>query len=160
MSAYLVAPHHAAYLACYYVKMRQQCSGVPNAPTDEAGMAQLLAEANMASLAARYGDSIDRAYVAECRRAAMQAQWTRFDPLQVIKAAQCFDYQACEVDDYDQTLTRQIVLRIISDAATDMEGYGEALWGAPEPDMRRKVEVAPQRTVRGPALTLITGGKA
>ena len=140
MSAYLVQPHHAAYLARYYVDHCLKWGGIPGGPVDAADVAQLLARANMDSLRARYGDDgagDPAAYIAECRRNAMQAHWPSFDPVTVIKAAHCFDYQACELPDYDLTMAALITRRIASSAPHDLPGYDAAPWGAPEPMAKR-----------------------
>ena len=136
MSAYLVQAHHAAYLAYYYARHCVERGRVFEAPTDAADVAGLLARANMASMRARYGDDgcgDPAAYVAECRRAAVLSGWPSFEPAEVIKAAHCFDYQACEVPDYDRTTAAKITRVIVSNAISDLPGYDAAPWGAPEP---------------------------
>lgn len=162
MSAYLVQAHHAAYLAHYYAARCLQWGSISGAPSDVADVAEYLARANMASMRARYGDDgcgDPAAYVAECRRAAMLSGWPSFEPAEVIKAAHCFDYQACEVSDYDHAIAAQITRTIASHAAMDLPGYDGAPWGAPEP-LKARQPAKVTRTVPSLAALATTTAKA
>lgn len=60
----------------------------------------------------------------------------RLDPLalvvQVLKCCACYDYQACETDDYAQTDAARIIQDIRTAAIHALPGYDAAKWGAPE----------------------------
>lgn len=132
MSAYLCDPHHVALLA---VMAARQPYGKPGTENENAAT---LALANLASLDVRYGPSPverePRAYVADCVKACRDWRWSpKPSPVEIIKAVQCFDYQACEVADYEDTPAAKITRRVKSDAIASLPGYEEAPWGAPEP---------------------------
>lgn len=142
MSAFLCQEHHIAYLAQYYAK-------------DNSGrasdVAEVLARANLASLCARYGDDdTDDAsglYIAECRRLADSAFWHHFEPSQVINSARCFDYQACEVNDWEHTRAAEICQQIISDAVRSFKKDSD-IWGAPEPYSGTVIKLSDMMGVR------------
>lgn len=47
----------------------------------------------------------------------------------ILKACDCYDYQACETDDYDQSIARRIIDRIRDRAIHSLPGYEDAPWG-------------------------------
>lgn len=51
------------------------------------------------------------------------------DDVTILKLCTCYDYQACELDDYDRTLARTIVNAIRLKAISELPGYEEAPWG-------------------------------
>lgn len=46
----------------------------------------------------------------------------------VLKACSCFDYQACETDDYEQSIARKIIRAIEAKAIGCLPGYEDAPW--------------------------------
>jgi hypothetical protein len=48
--------------------------------------------------------------------------------VQVIKACECYDYQSCETDDYEQTTAKLIIASISRHAISELPGYEEAEW--------------------------------
>lgn len=66
---------------------------------------QMLYDANLASIEARYGDR----WPQEPRKPfAYKASFiTMLDPVKMLGAIRCFDYQACEVSNYDLTEAAQ-----------------------------------------------------
>lgn len=48
--------------------------------------------------------------------------------VQILKACQCYDYQACETEDYDQSDAKRIIDRLQSEAIHRLSGYEEAKW--------------------------------
>lgn len=46
--------------------------------------------------------------------------------LVLLKACNCFDYQACETNDYDGTLAATIINAIRKSATSDLPGYSDA----------------------------------
>ena len=48
--------------------------------------------------------------------------------VQVLKYCACYDYQACETDDYKNTEAFEIIQKIRSIAIDKLPGYGEAEW--------------------------------
>lgn len=53
---------------------------------------------------------------------------TPINHLQVLKACDCFDYQACEMDNYKDTLAAEIVNRIRLHAIHKLPGYDKVEW--------------------------------
>jgi hypothetical protein len=136
MSAYLVESSHIAYLAQFaatdtHIKSRHG---------DALAIAEKLARANMASLRARYGDDgcgDPAGYVVACCADTADLVWNRFDPFEVIAAAKCYAYQACEVANWEST-DAAVLIGWIKDHAIDLaRGKRECKWGAPDPDGRR-----------------------
>ncbi|MFA7279133.1 MAG: hypothetical protein WC100_03465 [Sterolibacterium sp.] len=54
------------------------------------------------------------------------------DALQVLKSISCFEYQACESDDYEKTLTAQFCRELHNHYIPRLPGYDKAVWGAPK----------------------------
>lgn len=51
----------------------------------------------------------------------------------VLKSCDCFDYQACETDDYESSLAHTIIDAIRSAAIRALPGYEDAPWGYRKP---------------------------
>lgn len=47
----------------------------------------------------------------------------------IIKACDCYDYQACETDNYDQSIAYQIIRAIRAKATRSLLAYDKAPWG-------------------------------
>jgi hypothetical protein len=66
------------------------------------------------------------------------------ESLAVIKACNCYDYQACETDDYEATEVADIVRRVRQSATYDvirtLPGYERAKWGAAPNPARRGIK--------------------
>jgi hypothetical protein len=50
------------------------------------------------------------------------------DPVQVIKAAHCYTYQACETDDYKQSAAAKLIDNILDVCTRALPGYESAQW--------------------------------
>lgn len=50
------------------------------------------------------------------------------DPLQVIKACHCYEYQASETPDYEDSDAAAIIRRIIAAFSRELTGYQDAQW--------------------------------
>jgi hypothetical protein len=77
---------------------------------------QMLLDANAASVNARYDE--DNAYVCQYQR----PRYRSWQPVELLKAIECYEYQACEVHDWPQTQAyafcqalRKAVIRGIAD---------------------------------------------
>ena len=108
MSAYIFSDEYLSYLVSYASKKdasywnpekqeRVRFNG------NEQKIFDLLKCANWNSVNARYGgnDAPPETKVGLVLE--------NFDPVQVLKACACFDYQACEVDDYENTEAARII---------------------------------------------------
>ncbi len=52
---------------------------------------------------------------------------TRLTPIQIYKACDCYDYQACEMDDYRKTFAA-FIIETIRNQAIRSAGYVKAKW--------------------------------
>jgi len=83
---------------------------------------QVLMQQNRRSVNVRYGESMRAAkFTEDCDTLA--------DPVVVLKACACYDYQSCETDDYEETEAHAIIQALRKRAITELPGYGEAPWG-------------------------------
>jgi hypothetical protein len=55
--------------------------------------------------------------------------------LWVFKATQCFDYQACETDDYEGSQAARFMNELRSSVIMKMPGYNDAPWGIDRPEI-------------------------
>jgi hypothetical protein len=82
----------------------------------------VLARANEESYITRYNEELE----------AVELTWRplmrKFNPVQVIKACSCFDYQASEVEDYRNTGAGRLIKTIRQHAIGSLPGYEEAAW--------------------------------
>lgn len=99
MSAFLVSERHINTLVTWAARYKVST-------VNRAKLADMLVAANLDSLGDRY---------TECQAEAELAASYRFHPTrlpratQIVKACDCYDYQACEVMDYDATLAARFV---------------------------------------------------
>jgi hypothetical protein len=49
-------------------------------------------------------------------------------PMQIIKLCRCFNYQACEVDDYPGTSAAVVINTILHAAICNLPGYDDLKW--------------------------------
>jgi hypothetical protein len=155
MSAYIVAPEHVGALAAYaasqqYPNIHEALKGQTKKET-AANIAQCLMKANIESVAERYPDDkdgerpgpagyTDRKLVIASVKAAYHylvhapvkidkeaGYKLPLKAIDIIKMCGCFDYQACEVDNYEETIAANQVNRIRRDAIQHLHGYEEAV---------------------------------
>lgn len=126
MSAFICDDKHISALACYAVEARlwkrtgPQDSSIP----DQEALALVLYNENAKSIAYRYSEP--RAEEAEFEFHFVD---TKHKPLQVIKAANCFDYQSCEHEGWEGSAAHAVIQAIVADAISAVPGYSEAAWG-------------------------------
>lgn len=51
-----------------------------------------------------------------------------YNTVQIIKACDCYDYQACETPDFDETFAKGITKAIRTHAMRHLPGYEQAEW--------------------------------
>lgn len=134
MSAFIVSHKHINYmvnaLAAYQVNIHWD--GItydPRYQEDAAVLAAVLLKENVRSVCARYTqdkpeDYTD--YVIAYRYSLLP--YTKIEPVQVVKACQCYDYQACETNDWKQTFAYRICSWLESTAISKLPGYDAAQW--------------------------------
>ena len=142
MSAYVVSDRHINELVSWaaqnmggiwagdeagFKHFRGTCSakepyGSP--PDAEQSIAEVLKAENVRSICARYSDEKPENYE-PIRFEAVASQRT---PVEILKACECYDYQACETDDYLVTPAAAIIRQIRSAAIAELLGYKDADW--------------------------------
>ncbi len=145
MSAYLVEDEHVKQLAAYlchddrssvedlaewhgfgYKKDRNGFVQPDDLATHYANI--LLAE-NYRSLRARYSDTDLSHKVAVSLGDILRTD--RIQAVNVLHSLACYEYQACESEDWDQTDAYKLCDQIRREACRRLPGYDDAPWGAP-----------------------------
>jgi hypothetical protein len=104
----------------------------------------LLAE-NYRSVHARYPDTIETpdntpGPIAEIGQPIVFS-YSSYYPRQavhILSMCACYDYQACETDDYDQSDARKIVDALRHRAISNLDGWDKAPWEFRMPDLSRR----------------------
>lgn len=157
MSAFVVDRHHIMYL----VKAAQ--SRVLNYGSDfswyhngqrrvlsdddsELRITNILWRENVKSVAARYQEDEDNmpGPIGEpywITRDDLSMLWLAINPLQVIKACNCYSYQSCEYDGWETSEAKTFIDTLIAREIGRLPGYDELTWGAPEPMNKITVHV-------------------
>jgi hypothetical protein len=100
------------------------------APWEIAG--QMLVNQNYASVNHRYRENTPpHVYKFKCHNL--------LEPVQILKACDCYDCQACETPGYWDTPAAKFIEKVRRRAIRRLAGYKEAEWGAPANPSRRKV---------------------
>jgi len=128
MSAYLVTDDHINALITWAFDTRDLKSRFGYLGYDAQSAAQTLYTANVASLTERYGDQgLPTEFV--YRRFA---HLNMMSAIQVIKACQCYAYQACEADTWEASTAKCMIDAITAAAITHINGYSDAAWSIPD----------------------------
>lgn len=122
MSAYIVSDATIDALVTWAV------GGGPNRVTgdDPNKVGQMLVDQNHRSVNYRYRED------GQPPRYSYRPYIKPLTPVAIIKICNCYDYQACETDDYEKTPAGRMVDAIRSKAIRQLPGYEEAPWGLPE----------------------------
>ena len=116
MSAFICNDRHISILA-HYAAHNLSLGATP------AEIGAMLHRENVASVNHRYSESTVPAFVYDSTVESLKVE-----PVQIIKAAHCLDYQSCEHDAWDKSEARQLLLQIIENAAYKFPGYESAQW--------------------------------
>lgn len=142
MSAFVCSPSHIGLLAAYAVKTSSVIH-VWREPTwleTAQQVAKELARENIRSVAARYPNDKDGERPGPCLKdddildasacyaAHYLDNWDTPEPVQILSMCQCFDYQACETEDWRATKAHQQINWIKSAAIRCLPGYDAAPW--------------------------------
>ena len=149
MSAFLCSDQHITQLACWLCN--DDRSGLDwlarqSGYHDKGGfmesnelathVASVLKKENARSLSARYDDRADE-YWDDKDDAIPPITLGEVDRMQICdlgkiaKAADCYEYQACESDDFRDTMAWRILGIIRKEIGSRLPGYSEANWGTP-----------------------------
>ena len=144
MSAFIVSHDHIDALlsfaskrdsygsVSYYVKETGAHVSITEQNATEIG--RILLTENERSIYARYpdckpGDDRKPGAIGEDAAGYNFKPWPIHSPLlavSILKACSCFDYQACETDDYDDSLAATIIDAIRNRAIRRLPGYDDA----------------------------------
>ena len=93
----------------------------------------------MRSLEARYPDTKPdpaqdflcmsrEEYITETQRLVMSplAKW--LEPVDILSMCSCYNYQACETDDYDTTQAARFIRNLVSSMISKLPGFDKAPW--------------------------------
>lgn len=86
-------------------------------------LGQMLVDANAASLTARYGDE-DPSYTYTHQR----PQQTTWDAVELLKAINSYEYQACENPDWSSTAAARFCDALQQRLIRSLPGYDQAPW--------------------------------
>ena len=135
MSAYLVSPEHIAEICKWAFHPQRDCHdynmatktkilGASDYISRQREAADILACANLDSIAARYGENsgmYDDTFVdqvlGEVKRPNVN---TYLSPADIYNMAKCLNYQSCEVDDWDQKNAFWLIQAIQDEAGYHM----------------------------------------
>ena len=145
MSAYIVTKNHILYLLSAITSRRitrtygfsyyhnDSTTQVRLGDYDQlAAIGSKLWQENVKSVNARYNDATDsEAYTIQPHELA-SVHWQEIEPVQVIKACHCLNYQSCEHEAWETSEAKTILDRLINAACHALTGYDDAAWGAPE----------------------------
>lgn len=65
------------------------------------------------------------------RETAIKARRGAFSAVEIIKSAQCYEYQACDSKTWDDSIAKRVIRAIVGHAIQALPGYESATWGAP-----------------------------
>lgn len=128
MSVFIVNQHHINVLVTTLRRGRRDGIWInelyfdPNNPNDMQSIGQTLLEENYRSYCCRYSERLTTPVF------EYNAHTRVYAPIQVIKAAHCYEYQTCESLTWKESLAKEIIDHIISVCTHRLPGYDEAAW--------------------------------
>lgn len=129
MSAFLCSENHINTLISYAVSMDMRFyhnEENHSVLLDPQGYAQILHSENVRSLEFRYGKDPETPEEIKFKTIKVDQQK---DAVKVIKACHCYNYQACETEDYEETEAFSLISKIINNASRNIPGYDSEAWG-------------------------------
>lgn len=131
MSAFLCSEKHINTLVAYGVHNDVSAYILGNAGQkywqafrkDPDLIAGILTTANVESVNYRYDEDT---VLTDVKYTSVAT--AHLSPIQIVKLCNCYDYQACEVDDYDDSPAASIVRAIREAAIRNVPGYEDAEW--------------------------------
>lgn len=136
MSAYVVSDYHINALVTwaatrhgndrvtYYWEGRSR-----DVRENPKRIASVLYAENVRSVNARYNECDTPSF----RYRPIALGYAKLTPVQVLKACNCYEYQACETDDWEQSEACAIINGIREEAVSALPGYEEAEWELNQP---------------------------
>jgi hypothetical protein len=148
MSAYIVSENHIIYLVAAALSSRISRGAhgkftwwnkEPKEitqwdPVNAAAFASELWQENVKSVNYRYPNDpapIDLFTITPNKLDDMLNAWD-FEPVQVLKAANCLEYQSCEHPEWEESIALSFLNRLRGEAIASLVGYSDAAWGSPK----------------------------
>ena len=139
MSHALGAEHHGGLVWVWEIDRgtgNYSRSNIPIADYNRAAeVGQMLWSENVASVRYRYPDCTDElpgpigeSCIYEKHEPAF---YRTVDPVAVLKACDCYEYQSCEHREWEVSEAHAFIMALRSRAIHALPGYDEASWGAP-----------------------------
>lgn len=125
MSAFMCSENHINTIVTFAQKhgVRAYVDGLSfEAKHDPQAWVNALTVANRESLTARYGDTFNEEVP------KFQKHRPDATPVEIVKLCQSFEYQACEVSDYQSTRAHRLIESVLYEILTTMPGYEDAAW--------------------------------
>lgn len=127
MSAFIVSNRHINALIRFAINANVTLKGKLVAE-DPKVFGQILTNENYRSVNYRYSENTP----IEIYRHRLGEKI--LDPVTILKACDCYDYQSCETSDYPKTDAAMLINNIRFAAIHCLPGYDEAPWGLKELD--------------------------
>lgn len=127
MSVFVCSKNHLSALAHYAATKRVWTGAGTAKPDDFKAIYKTLAAENVRSVCHRYEDDKPENYADVLSVRGLTPHVIR-DAVQVIKLADCLDYQSRETDDWKETQAYRILQGIRTAATNSLPGYDEAKW--------------------------------
>lgn len=148
MSAYIVSENHIIYLVAAALSRRinrgshgkftwwnNEAKEISQYdPEGAAAFATELWQENVKSVNYRYPNDpapIDLFTITPNKLDDMLNAWD-FEPVQVLKAISCLDYQSCEHPEWETSNAHAFLEGLKNAAIASLAGYSEAAWGSPK----------------------------
>lgn len=147
MSAYIVDKNHIDYLLeaavtfergrfnWYHNQEQHQLKGYDDESRRAVG--QMLWDENVKSVMARYPsdspEELPGPGLPTYQYEPANVCWMKMDPVQVLKAVACYEYQSCEHAEWGTSSAQVFVHTLRGIAIRALPGYEAAQWGAPQP---------------------------
>lgn len=127
MSAFLCSDKHLSALVNAADSDTLRYFGSRNSLPDISRSAyfQLLLDANLLSLDARYGEGTDVAVAQQHRYRGFAGE---FSGVEILKLINSYEYQSCEDDSWESSLAKQFCDALRGDVIRSLPGYDEAEW--------------------------------
>lgn len=141
MSAWLCEDDHLKFLAISLVRKtsrmdyswliaRFNLKHSENPEEIASSIAQVLYDENIRSLNSRYRGEYDKYSDHKIKINLSEYEYWPHESNGVLaKSTGCYNYQACENDDYMESRARRVVNSLYEAIAQDQEGYEDAEWG-------------------------------
>lgn len=145
MSAFMVSHDHIDALLTFAKDKRMQdrlsyfVNRRAEGPLEWTAIGRVMLAENERSVCHRYSDCVPGNLPGKIGEEAIGYRFRPFEKfihmaftqkcVWIIKACDCFDYQACETDDYEESIAYKIIRSIRAEAVRCLPGYDEAPWG-------------------------------